>query len=336
MANATSMLRRLAETLRRRRMGAAYGTYEQVPGRGIGHLEELIEAPYDERAAFTLDPRSTWNRDGKDVLYSALGYATQPSRGMIGAFTPKAGGLEINPGMAAPLDVPVDPSGRARALEDMRKAESARAYIDAQNAGAGHMVLPLRTTPEAERTSLVIERGDSPSRDEMAELVRLAGDYGFFPVDTGRGMSFINNPFSPQGESRTAESAINAAEAMAAEVPTTLLPEITPARMESVYEEYEPLFRSRGTGAATRKFLDDIMADERVAAALEPELMRKAEANLVRDVEKQRTSGYAVREDIQRARQILSRSGLTGLKQALESGAILPAAAAAILLDDDD
>ncbi len=336
MARSTGALAALAELLGKRRFAKAYGTYEQVPGRGIGHLEELIEAPYDERATFTLDPRSTWNADGKDALYSALGYSTQPSRGMIGAFTPRAGGLEINPGMAAAFEAPADAAGRALALEDMRRVESARAYIDAQNAGAGHMVMPLLATPEAERTSLVIGREGSPSRDEMSELVRLAGDYGFFPVDTGRGMSFINNPFSPQGESRTAEGTLQAARDMAADAPQLLAGQASPVRMDSVYEEYEPLFRDRGTGAATRKFLDDIMADERVAAALEPELMRKAEANLVRDMEKQRTSGYAVREDIQRAREILSSLGLKGLKQALESGAVLPGAAAAILLGDDD
>lgn len=331
-----SELAKLAEALGRKKQATAYGTYEQVPGRGVGHLEELIDAPFEQRRLFTIDPRSSWNVDGQDALYAAMGYDTMPSQGMIGAFTPQAGGLEINPGMAAPFQLPATEADRARALDRMSRAESVRAYIDAQNAGAGHLVTPLAATPASERTSLIIDMPSSPSRGEMTGLDDLAKTYGFFPVDTGAGMSFINNPFSPQGEARTATSAGQAAKDIARQGTMLSQGAITPARLDSVFEEYEPLWREPGTGAATRKFLNDVLADEEIAAALEPTLMQKAEANFLRDMESQRTTGYAVREDIQRARQILASSGLKGLKQALESGAVLPAAAAAILLQNRD
>ncbi len=331
-------LSNLAQALRRRKLGQAYGTYEQTPGRGVGHLEELIDAPYSERLSFTLDPRSSWDVGGEDALYKSLGYRMQPTQSMIGAFRPKAGGLEINPGTAAAFMMPATEAAKSRALRDMTAVESARAFIDAQNAAAGHLLSPLQTTPPEELTSFALELAQSPTRDSMEGLVNLAEEYGFFPVDTGSGMSFINNPFVPQGEARTGASM----EALAQELPDTRLATLapgaaaTPARIDSVFEEYEPLLKVRGAGGATRKFLDDVLGNPEVASAIEPELMRKAEANFLRDMEKQRTSGYAVREDIQLARQILASQGITGLKKALESGAVLPAVAAAILMPERD
>jgi hypothetical protein len=327
-------LRKLAETLRRTGQASGYGTYEQVPGRGIGHLEELIDAPFGERMRFTMDPRSSWDVDGQDALYRAMGYQPRQTQSMIGAFKPSAGGLEINPGRVAGLNIPATEAERAKTIRDMQAAESARAYIDAQNAGAGHMVFPLADTPSSDRTSFVADMSRSPTRDEMSGLVELANQYDFFPVDTGYGVSFINNPYEPQGAVRTGQSMADLARTLP---DTGAFPpgvEITPARIDSVFEDYEKLFARPGSGAATRKFLDDVLGNPDVAQAIEPDLVRKAEANLLRDIEKQRTSGYAVRDDIQLARRILASEGIAGLKKALEAGAVLPAAAAAILMPD--
>ena len=336
-----SPLMRLMQTLKRPRKAAGYGTYEQTPGRGIGHLEELIDAPFDERLQFSIDPRSSWGAGGEDALYRAMGYSMRPTQTMVGAFKPKAGGLEINPGMAAAFDLPATPEARDRALRDMATAESARAFIDAQNAGAGHIASPFAMAPQSERTGFALDMPISPSTSQMRALDELATRYGFFPVDTGRGMSFVNNPFVPEGEARTGESMAQLLSEGALGQDISDLGysgRATPARLDSVFQEYEPLFAKsqEGMGLATRKFLEDIESNPDVAAAIEPELMRKAEANLLRDMEKQRTSGYAVREDIQRARQILAAGGIAALKRALDSGAVLPAAAAAILLSDPE
>ena len=337
---AAGPLMKLMDALSRRRKAAGYGTYEQTPGRGIGHLEELIDAPFDERLQFSIDPRSSWDAGGQDAMYRAMGYPTRPTQMMVGAFKPTGGELEINPGMAAAIDFPATPDARSNALRDMSTAESARAFIDAQNAGAGHVVSPFAMAPQSERTGFALDIGRSPSREEMPGFVDIANKYGFFPVDTGRGMSFINNPFVPAGEARTGESL---QQLMEGDLGSDLGQlgygsRAVPARLDSVFQEYEPLFAKskEGMGLATRKFLDDMMSNPEMAAAIEPELMRKAEANLLRDIEKQRASGYAVREDIQRARQILAAGGIAGLKRALESGAVLPAAAAAILLSDPE
>jgi hypothetical protein len=331
MAAPTSVLSSLAKAVRRGKLGKAFGTYEQTPGKGIGHLEELINAPYAERLKYTQNPMASWNRNGVDKMYSALGYDMLPSREMVGAFTPQGGTLEINPGMVGNFDVPMTEDAIASALRDMGTAESARAYVDAQNAGAGHLVSAIRQTPEDKMTSFVLDMRRSPTQNEMADIDALAQRYGFFGVDTGKGVSFINNPYSTQGEGRTAEGLAQLLEGeMMGSLPKGS--EGTPVRIDSIYEPYESLYHQPGSGEATQKFLADMLANPEAAAKIEPELRSKAGANYLRDDARAKETGWAIREDIQRARRILLEGGIASLKRALESGVVLPAAAAAVLM----
>ena len=64
---------------------------------------------------------------------------------------------------------------------------------------------------------------------------------------------------------------------------------------------------------------------------IEPELRQKARANMLRDAEIAESTGMPVREDIQRARNILSDGGIDALKKALNDGVVLPAAVMAVL-----
>ena len=330
---ATPVIRNLIKKVERPKV-RAFGTYEQVPGAGIGHLEELIGQPYSVRKQFSESPLSSWDKGGADALYGALNQVMRPSRGMVGAFTPEGGSLEINPGMVARFEAPMDTGEVARALRNMSTAESGRAYVDAQNAGAGHMVFPIDATPDAEKTSLIVSLGRSPSQSEMGELAGLADRYGFFPVDTGKGLSFINNPYSDVGGSRTAESLRSFVDSPEGGMIGQAVGsgEATPARIDSVYEPYQSEFAERGSGKATEKFLADMFANKEAADAMEPALRSKAGANYLRDQQMSQQTGFAVREDIQLARRILLEHGISGLKRALESGVVLPAVAAAVLM----
>jgi hypothetical protein len=52
---------------------------------------------------------------------------------------------------------------------------------------------------------------------------------------------------------------------------------------------------------------------------------------MLRDQEISESTGMPVREDIQRARNILSDGGIDALKKALNDGVVLPAAVMAVL-----
>jgi len=64
---------------------------------------------------------------------------------------------------------------------------------------------------------------------------------------------------------------------------------------------------------------------------MEPELIEKAKSNMLRDTEWSERTGMPIREDIQRARQYLIDGGLKALRQALDSGVVLPAAAGVLV-----
>jgi len=64
----------------------ANATYEQVPG-AAGHLPDLKYAPYEERLAYTKDPRASWRGEGgKDALYSGFGKRAKPTTDAQGMF----------------------------------------------------------------------------------------------------------------------------------------------------------------------------------------------------------------------------------------------------------
>lgn len=318
---------------RQKKAAKVFGTYEQTPGAGIGHLEELIGAPYSERLKFTMDPRSSWDVGGEDRLYKALGYSMQPSRTMVGAFKPDGRKLEINPGMVARFQVPSEEGAISSTLRDMATVESARAYLDAQRAGAGHVVHAMRASPPSERTSLLFGTGASPTVEQMTDLDALASRYNFFPIDTGQGVSFMNNAYTDVGAARTGKDVKELMGQIEPEVGKSLPGyKMTPAKMSGIYEEYGGAYEVPGSGQATRKFLSDMEANPETAARIEPELMAAAVPKNERDVELSGAKGYALRDDILRARAILAKGGIIGLRHALETGVVLPAAVMAVLM----
>jgi hypothetical protein len=170
----------------------------------------------------------------------------------------------------------------------------------------------------------------------------MAMNNGMFVVDSGKGVRLINDPYSEIGASR-AEGGINLSKERkgkgglydqvidSIDEPADSV-KVIPAKIETVYQDYQGRWsQGVGSGASTRKILDDMDEVPEIRDAMEPPLKRKAQQNLVRDQEMAESSGLAVRPDVQEARRIFIAEGWAGLRKALNNGAILPAVAAAVV-----
>ena len=316
---------------------AVNATYEQAPGANTGQLDGILDLPFEDRLAF--ENTATWrNARGLDDMYSSGGLLTQPTDTMVGAYTPQATGiLEINPGQVArPL---VQQAGgeiipSSAGLLDI--AESSRAFIDVQNAGAYHKVIPDSQTKMGERSSINLAMDASPEPELMSDISSLADEYGFFAVDTGNGVNFVNDIYSPVGAERTGATLGKELKGELGEKLDSLVGSRgTRVKVQAGYEDYEAAWQAgEGSGKATTQFLNKLDQNPTFATAIEPALKRKAAANIERDAAMEKFDPgkkFKGRKDVERARRILADKGIDGLKAALAAGTILPAIAMVVL-----
>ena len=316
---------------------AVNATYEQAPGANTGQLDGILDLPFEDRLAF--ENTATWrNARGLDDMYSSGGLLTQPTDTMVGAYTPQATGiLEINPGQVArPL---VQQAGgeiipSSAGLLDI--AESSRAFIDVQNAGAYHKVIPDSQTKMGERSSINLAMDASPEPELMSDISSLADEYGFFAVDTGNGVNFVNDIYSPVGAERTGATLGKELKGELGEKLDSLVGSRgTRVKVQAGYEDYEAAWQAgEGSGKATTQFLNKLDQNPTFATAIEPALKRKAAANIERDAAMEKFAPgkkFKGRKDVERARRILADKGIDGLKAALAAGTILPAIAMVVL-----
>jgi len=243
---------------------------------------------------------------------------------MVGAYTPESTGiLEINPGkVARPLvhesDGEITPTDAV--LLDI--AESSRAYVDVQNGGAYHMVIPDSQTKASERTSITVKLDESPTPETMAQASKIAKENGFFAVDTSNGVNFINDIWSPQGQVRTGASLGKDLKGeLGQQIKSTLGAPGSRVKIQGGYEDYENAWQAGvGSGKATEQFLNRLDENPTFAHNIEPALQRKAAANILRD----EATDLPERKDVQNARTILAEKGIEGLRSAMHQGVNLP------------
>jgi len=309
-------------------------TYEQVPGANTGYLEGIVDAPYDTRAAYS--NQASWMNDrGQDTIYTSGGMITEPTQSAVGAYTPASTGvLEINPAnVARPLVTTEGGVIRPNESNLLDMAESARAYVDVQNAGAWHKVIPDSQTSVGERTSLSIPVSKSPTKEQMEKISAIAEKNGFFAVDTGKGINLINDIYNPIGEARTGVTLGKELKgALGDDIKSLNLGRVERAKIQTGYEDYESAWQAgTGSGEATSKFLTDLSKNDVFAKGIEPALRAKAGQNLDRDIKFAQQQGMPIREDIVTALTILRDEGIAGLKKAVDNGVILPALVGSIL-----
>lgn len=309
-------------------------TYEQVPGANTGYLEGIVDAPYETRAAYS--NQASWMNDrGQDTIYTSGGMITEPTRSAVGAYTPASTGvLEINPAnVARPLVTTEAGAIRPNEANLLDMAESARAYVDVQNAGAWHKIIPDSQTNVGERTSLSIPMDASPTKKQMEKISAIAEKNGFFAVDTGKGINLINDIYNPIGEARTGVTLGKELKgALGDDIRGLGFRNIERAKIQTGYEDYESAWQAgTGSGEATSKFLADLSKNDVFAKGIEPALRAKAGQNLERDVKFAQQQGMPIREDIVTALTILRDEGIAGLKKAVDNNVILPALVGSIL-----
>ena len=320
----------------------AYGTHEATPGVGTRHLPGVAEGTQAERTRFAEDPRSSWrDPSGRDLLYMGLGMWTRPTTRATGVFEgPK--GLEINPAEAARPMVGFTGEAGERAMDPasrhlMTAAEAARAYVDAQNAGAWS--IPIAGQKIGASGSVYIPRpggaaGPLPIED-IGKLQAIGGRHGLPGViDYGTGSAMTSFGGGPAGK----DIAKGLRGPLRQEIEGAL-PGAEPkqVKLDTGYIDYQNLWgKKEGTGAVTRELKKQLMRKDapEIIARLDrsPELRRAVLGRLQRDAEIAAQTGQPIRADLQRARQIIAESGFSGLFAALKSGAALPAAAFAPLV----
>ena len=208
---------------------AGSATHEAIPGPNTGHVPSILNAPLDERIAYTNTGR--WDRPvpeaalnefpevgagNRDVIYSALGYRQLPTLDASGAFLPEgATAYDMQPvKIARPLlDFPTGGEGliapETKQLMDF--SERFRALNDAQEAFGynlpntmgdvtGKNSLMLDTRRLNPNRNLDPATGVQPSTEQMGALTAALGDTGYGIAPTSRGATIF--PFDPSATTK--------------------------------------------------------------------------------------------------------------------------------------
>ena len=308
---------------------AVRSTAEQIPGAGTGHLEGITRA--DPRVREEYSNVTNWMTEGgRDALYQAQGMPVEQSVFGRGLYTPEGFPAETNP-MTVGRPITTD-------MQAVRATEAARAYVDAQNAGAAHRILPLTDTKPSERVDLDVNvAGKDMTQEQMVAINDIAGKHGYFAIDSGDRLILKNFDDSRPGamaeNSRLGESDRAKVQAEIRSV----IPDAQLSRQlvdsETAYVDYQELFKEAlaGKRGVTENMFSILNERPDVRASIEPAVRTKARDNLARDSEAEKTSDFKRRPDVTRALEILADKGFDGLEAALKSKAVLPAVAATIL-----
>ena len=208
---------------------AGSATHEAIPGPNTGHVPSILNAPLDERIAYTNTGR--WDRPvpeaalnefpevgagNRDAIYSALGYRQLPTLDASGAFLPEgATAYDMQPvKIARPLlDFPTGGEGliapETKQLMDF--SERFRALNDAQEAFGynlpntmgdvtGKNSLMLDTRRLNPNRNLDPATGVQPSTEQMGALTAALGDSGYGIAPTSRGATIF--PFDPSATTK--------------------------------------------------------------------------------------------------------------------------------------
>lgn len=329
----------------------AYSTYEQVPFATSGHLEGLEKIPYEARQSFSSE--ANWlDQEGKDILSQKVG----KEHGMLTGKTaegfgfyknPITGVIETNPQYQARSLVGMSQDPELGAIVQPQSAKlmdamnAIRGYVDVQ--GASPWVKPITPKKVSDATSIHIKLTHPITSDEILSLNKVAQDHGFDVADLAHDgviLGFNENIKDGKQLKKLLDSGLS--KQIHEAIPDKVT-DIKRIRTEGGYPSYSDVFGSHneGTGKATQQLFDYIKKAQEGSPDVVAKLMehdpliaeKLAQMNL-RDIQAQSKYGVgAPRKDVLTARDIIAKKGLSGLKEALESGVALPAM---FLLDDQE
>jgi hypothetical protein len=301
----------------------ANATYEAVSSPATGHLQGLLNAPFDVRAAYTQDPRGSWNTSlsGRDIGYTSARMLPGETVETVGRFKDTA-----NPAMVArPVTGIYTTADKSRALTPgsvnaLNAVEAARAYFDVQEAGAWHKLLPAKSA--ADYSGASIDLGKNMTQADMERIAPLFEQRGYYLASAPNGITILANEGTAQGEKFAKEVRDIVKKNPEAFGKT----EIDFGRAETGYIDYGDAYRSNTPGAVTARMLEMMEQAPMTMKNLDvnPAYRETVAARNARDIDYAAKGFGVAREDVIRARNIFKAEGFEGLRKAAKAG-IVPA-----------
>jgi hypothetical protein len=300
----------------------AYSTFETIPGRGVGHLEGLIDEELGKRRYFSSRAAAPFKDiQGRDVLQGALGLKPIETRTMTGSYRPEGEmaytgsryPLETQPGFASGVEVPLG-SGLSvpkRTMQELTAAEALRGLMTAQRGSPWNVQIP---TEKGESMLAIPPRKGRIDPEAMRYSAQLLPE-DMFMSDLGQGVAVV-----PFGQKLSKAERDLIAERLGAE-------RSVPTKFVGDYVDYsEELTQPPGSGAATRKMLSTLepLSSKKVGAL--SEAARKPAGELYELYEQTAKSrGEPYREDLMNLLRVLRDKGIPGVATGLAAGQAFPA-----------
>jgi hypothetical protein len=307
----------------------AYATPEYIPGRGTGHLENLIDEAESGRQHFSSRASNVFrNPAGSDVLQSSLDLSPLKTRTGTGAYRaegeiPFAGGrlggastsgrypMEINPMypsgveffVTSGLNVPKATQNKLTA------AEAVRGYMTAQRGSPWNAQIPYK-----KGSNIFVPLAKKADPENMGYTSALVNG-GVDLADTGAGVSVLNwGKNLTKGEKEQLTQLLGGTE-------------FQPTKHAGDYVDYGPAWEAgEGSGRATKQMLENV---EKLSPKAQGALSQASQqpAGDLLDIYKKtaETKKGMTRADLMRALEIIRDKGLPGLAAALAAGEALPA-----------
>lgn len=301
----------------------ANATYEAVSSPATGHLQGLLNAPFDVRMAYTQDPRGSWNTSlsGRDIGYTAARMLPGETVETVGRFKDSA-----NPAMVArPVTGIYTAADKSRALTPgsvnaLNAVEAARAYFDVQEAGAWHKLLPAKSA--ADYSGAFIDLGRSMTQQDMERIAPLFEQRGYYLASAPNGVTVLANEGTAKGEN-FAKEVRNIVKANSKIIGK---PSVDFGRAETGYIDFGDAYRSKTPGAVTAQMLQMMEQAPQTMRYLDtnPAYRETVLARNARDLDYAAKGLGVARQDVIKAREIFKNEGFEGLRKAAKAG-IVPA-----------
>ena len=301
----------------------ANATYEAVSSPVTGHLQGLLDAPFEERLNYTLDPRGSWDTSasGRDIGYTVSGLLPGRSVNTVGRFKDSA-----NPAIVARPVIGTETTATGeRAMTPgsegaLNAVEASRAYFDAQEAAAWHKLMPAKNADAY--TGAGLDFGRDFTKADMERIAPLFESKGYDIGSAPDGVTIMANSKTPKGKefSKDIKKIIKDNKNAFHGVTTDF------GALNSNYINYGDAWKSNIPGSVTKELLKYIDTAPVTGSKLEGSQLYRdtVKARNARDLAAEKSGLGKVRADMVRAREIFAKEGWNGLRKAAEAG-IVPA-----------
>ncbi len=302
----------------------ANATYESVSSPVTGHLQGLLDAPFDERLRYTLDPRGSWNTSasGRDIGYTSAGMLPGETAQTVGRFKESA-----NPAFVArPVIGTETTADGSRVMtpgskKSLTAVEAARAYFDAQEAGAWHRIMPAKNADAY--TGAGINFGRNFTASDMEKIAPLFEARGYYLGSSPNGITVMANDATKTGKDFSKE----VKEILKSNKDAFKDAKVEFGTLESDYIDYGGAYTSKVPGSVTSEMLKRLDAAPETAGLLQDSQIYRDTvlARNARDTDAAKAGYGASRKDLENARKIFAKDGWEGLRRAAAAGTV-PAA----------